>query len=52
MGKSIGRAKVLLEEITSNNYHWSSERAIPRQQSGKYGVNTVTLLASKVDVLA
>jgi len=29
MGKSIEAAKALLEEMTSNNYHWSSERATP-----------------------
>jgi len=30
MGKSIEAAKALLEEMASNNYHCSSERATPR----------------------
>ena len=29
MGKSIEAAKALSEEMASNNYHWSSERAAP-----------------------
>jgi len=31
MGKSIKAAKTLLEEMASNNYHWSSERATPNR---------------------
>jgi len=31
MGKSIEVAKALLEEIASNNYHWSGERAAPKR---------------------
>ena len=27
IGKSIKGAKALLKEMTSNNYHWSNERA-------------------------
>ena len=52
MGKSIKVANALLEEMTSKNCHWSSERATPRRESGKYDVDCVTLLASWVDVLA
>jgi len=52
MGKSIEAAKALLEEMTSNNYHWSSERATPKRASGVYGVDAIDLLASKVDALA
>jgi len=52
MGKSIDLTKALLEEMTSNNYHWSSERAIPKQGSSKYDVDDMTLLASRVDALA
>ena len=52
MGKSIEAAKVLLEEMTSNNYHWASDRATPHRSSGKYAVDAMTLLASRVDVLA
>ena len=52
MGKSIEAAKALLEEMVSNNYHWSSERTASKQSSGIYGVDVVDLLASKVDTLA
>jgi len=48
-GKSINAVKALLKEMASNNYHWSSERAIPRRGSEKYDVDSVTLLASRVD---
>jgi len=52
MGKSVEAAKALLEEMTSNNYHCSSERATPKRTGGVYGVDVVDLLASKVDALA
>ena len=52
MGKSIDAAKALLEEMASNNYHWSSDRATPQRGGGKYSVDAVTLLASRVDALA
>jgi len=31
MGKFVEAPKALLKEMTSNNYHWSSERAIPKR---------------------
>jgi len=52
MGKSIEAAKALLEEMASNNYHWRSDRATPQRGDGKYSVDAVTLLASRVDALA
>jgi len=52
MGKWIEAAKVLLEEMASNNYHWASERPTPYRSSGKYAIDVVTLLASRVDALA
>jgi len=52
MGKSIEVAKALLEEMASNNYHWSSEGATLRRSDGKYGVDAVTFLASRVNALA
>ena len=52
MGKSIDAAKALLEEMTSNSYHWSSERACLRRGTGKYDVDAVALLTSRVDALA
>ena len=52
MGKWIEAAKVLLEEMASNNYHWASERPTPYRSSGKYAIDVVTLLASRLDALA
>ena len=51
MAKSIEPTKALLEEITSNNYHRSSESTSLKRSGGKYDVDTVHLLASKVDEL-
>jgi len=52
MGKSIEAAKLLLEEMASNNYHWTSDRATPQRGGGKYSADAVTVLASRVDTLA
>jgi len=49
--KPIKAARTLLEEMTSNNYHWSSERASLKRSGGKYGVNAMDLLSSKVGSL-
>ena len=52
IGKSIDAAKALLEDMTFNNYHWSSERATPRSSDDRHEVDVVTLLASRMDALA
>ena len=52
MEKSIEVAKALLEEMASNNYHWTSDRATPQRGGGKHFVDNVTLPASRVDALA
>jgi len=52
IGKSIEAVKALLEDMAANNYHWSNERANPYRSIGKYEVDVVMLLASKVDALA
>ena len=51
MEKCIDTAKALLEEMASNNYHWSNERSTPMRGNDKYKVDAVTLLASRVDAL-
>ena len=52
MGKSIDAAKALLEKMTSNNYHWSSEKPPRREVMVSMNeVDAVTLLASRVDAL-
>jgi len=40
-----------LEEMVSNNYNWSSERTSLNKSDGKYDVDSVHLLASKVGAL-
>ena len=52
IGKSSEALNALLEEMTSNNYHWSSKRASPRRSGGKYDVDGMTFLTSRVDALA
>ena len=52
MGKSIKVDKALLEDMAANNYHWSNERAPQRKGGGKYDIDAVDMLASKVDALA
>jgi len=47
MRKLIEAAKALLEEMASNNYHLSTERAIPKRSSGRYEVDVATLLTSR-----
>ena len=51
MGKSIEAVRGLLEEMTSNSYHWPSERATPKRSGGKYDIDAVTVLAIKVVAL-
>jgi len=52
MGKSIEAAKVLLEEMAYNNYHWATDRATMQRRGGKYVVDAVTFLASRMNALA
>ena len=52
VGKSIEAMRALVEEMTSNNYHWFDERATPKRATGVYGFDAVNLLASNVDALA
>ena len=50
--KLLEATKALLEGMASNNYHSSSERAIPKRSGGKHEVDVITLLTSRVDALA
>jgi len=52
IGKSIEVARALLEEKASSNYYWSSERTTPKRTNAVHGVDTVDLIASKIDALA
>ena len=50
--KLVAVAKALLEDMVANNCHWSNKRAPPRKGSGKYDIDAMDMLASKVDALA
>ena len=52
IAKLIEAMKDLLEDMASNNYHQSNEGAPSKNSSGKFNVDVVTYLASKVDTLA
>ena len=52
MEKSIEAVRALLEEMASNTYYRSSERATPRRAGGKHDVDAITLLANRVDAFA
>ena len=54
MSKSLDEGYNLIESIAQNHYQWSSERssAASKKVLGKYEVDTLTLLAQKVDALA
>ena len=51
VGKLINKAKALLQDITSNNYHWASERGQPKQGGG-HEIGAFAMLVSKVDALS
>jgi len=50
MAKPINEAKQLFEDMTSNNYHWGSERSQPKRRE-RHEIDVFTMLASKVNAL-
>jgi len=51
MSKTEDEAYNLIEEMTLNNFQWSTERAQPRRFRGKLEVDAFTLLSAKVDAM-
>jgi len=51
MNKTDNEAHNLIEEMTRNNFQWSTERAQPRRFRGNLEVDTFTLLFAKVDAM-
>ncbi|XP_057246916.1 uncharacterized protein LOC130589365 [Beta vulgaris subsp. vulgaris] len=51
MGKTTEVANRLLEEMASNNYHWSNNRGKPKNTAGMYEVEGINMLNAKVDNL-
>ncbi|XP_057250798.1 uncharacterized protein LOC104886473 [Beta vulgaris subsp. vulgaris] len=51
MGKTTEVANRLLEEMASNNYHWSNNKGKPKNDAGMYEVEGINMLNAKVDNL-
>ena len=51
MSKIEEEAYNLIEEMTLNNYQWSSERGQPKRVGGKYEIDALTLLTTKMDAM-
>ena len=41
----------MIEEMSLNNYQWSSERGLPKRVEGKYEIDSLTLLTAKMDAM-
>ena len=51
MNKMKDEAFNLIEDMTLNNFQWSTERGQPKRVRGKLEVDALTLLAAKVDAM-
>jgi len=51
MSKTEEGAYNLIEEMTLNNYQWSSESGQPKRVGGKYDIDALTLLNAKMDAM-
>jgi len=51
MSKTDEEAYYLIEEMALNNYQWSNERGQPKRFGGKYDIDALTLLTSKMDAM-
>ena len=51
MSKTEEEAYNLTEEMALNNYQWSNERGQPKRVGGKYDVDALTLLTTKMDAM-
>ena len=51
MKKGAHTAYALLEEMTSNNYNWQSERSIAKRPAGVHQVDAISSLAAQVETL-
>jgi len=51
MIKTKEEAFNLIEEMALNNYQWSNEHDQPKRVGGKFDVNGLTLLTTKMDVM-
>jgi len=51
MNKTKNEAYNLVEEMTLNNFQWSTERGQPARIGGKLEVDVLTLLSAKVDAM-
>ena len=51
MNKAEDEAYNLIEEMTLNNFQWSTKRGQPKRVGGELEVDAITLLSAKVDTM-
>ena len=51
MSKTEDKAYNLIEEMSLNNFQWSTERTQPKRVGGKHGANAISSLSTKVDAV-
>ena len=51
MNKTEDEAYNLIEEMSLNNFQWSTEQGQPKRVGGKHEVDVFTLLSAKVDAM-
>ncbi|XP_023892547.2 uncharacterized protein LOC112004530 [Quercus suber] len=51
MSKTHEAAYELLEELASNNYQWPTERAMPRKTAGVLELDSITSLATQMEII-
>ena len=52
MNKTEDEAYNLIEEMTLNNFQWSTERGQPKRVGGKLEVDALTLLSAKANAMS
>jgi len=51
INKTVDEAYNLIEEMTLNNFQWSTKQGQPKRVGGKLEVDRLTLLSAKVDAM-
>lgn len=44
LNKSVGESYTLIEDMTTNHYQWSNERAFLKKTLGKYELDAISML--------
>ena len=51
MNKMEDEGYNLIEDIVLNNYQWYNERGQPKQVGGKFEIDELNLLTTKIDII-